>query len=174
MLTQAELKEQLYYDPLSGIFTWLTDSSKGGFKAGRICNCTDVHGYIQININGSPKKAHRLAWLYMTGEFPKGQIDHINHIRTDNRFSNLRVVNNQENHQNRPMQKNNTSGFVGVYLYKRTGKYLAYIQKNGIKIHLGIFHNIDDAILARKNANIEHGFSDLHGIGYGVKKYKRY
>lgn len=171
MITQQQLKEILNYDPETGLFTWLTDSSKGGFKAGRITNCVDAYGYGQINIKGHVYKSHRLAWLYMTGEFPDGQIDHINHQRNDNIWVNLRVVNNAINHRNRPMQHNNTSGFVGVSFDKKVNKFLAYIHiSKGKRKNLGYFKEFEDAKAARIEANKQYGFSENHGIGFGISK----
>ena len=118
-------------------------------------------------------KGHRLAWLYMTGEFPNGQIDHINHVRNDNRWCNLRVVNNQENHKNRPKQKNNKTGIVGVAFNKRTSKYIAYITVNKKRVSLGYFDDLEKAKETRLNANVKYGYSSNHGVGIGRPKYKR-
>lgn len=168
LITIEELKRQIHYNRETGNFTWLTDSKKGGFKAGRITKSKDVYGYSQISINKKVYKAHRLAWFYVTGEWPKNQIDHINHIRDDNRFSNLIECDNQKNHLNRPMQRNNTTGIVGVNFNKNS--WVASITFEGVRYHLGRFKDRDDAIAARKNAEKKLGFSILHGIGYGVQK----
>lgn len=170
MITQTELKNILNYDCVTGQLSWIKGSRKGGFKAGRICNCIDAHGYIQVNINKRVYKAHRLVWLFVFGEMPKGQIDHINHIRTDNRIENLREVNNQKNHLNRPKQSNNKTGFVGVSFYKRTGMYRAYITYKSKLHNLGFYKYLEDGIKARKEANIKFGFHANHGIGTGLKK----
>jgi len=104
---------------------------------------------------------HRLAWLYMTGEWPENQIDHINHIGTDNRWVNLRDT--DENPMNRGMQGNNTSGFTGVSWHKYGKKWQAEMQVGGEHIHIGYFTNKQQAIDARKSANIEYGFHENHG-----------
>lgn len=109
-------------------------------------------------------------WLYVTGNWPENQIDHLNHKRRDNRFENLRDVNNQINHFNRPMQASNTSGFVGVSFQKATKSFEAYINIAKKKIRLGRFKNLIDAIDARKEANIKYGFHENHGIGLGIPK----
>ena len=92
MITQEELKELLDYNPETGLFTWnVYNNIKNKTTAG-----TFNDGYIQIKIKQKIYQAHRLAWLYVYGEWPKGQIDHINGIRDDNRIENLRDVTNRE------------------------------------------------------------------------------
>jgi citrate synthase len=88
-LTAEELRRVLHYDPDTGIFTWkvtLSNRNPAGKKAG----CIDHYGYIMMSIHGKRYKAHRLAWLYMTGAWPTNQIDHKFNNRSDNRFSELR------------------------------------------------------------------------------------
>jgi len=84
MITQARLKELLNYDPETGIFTRLT-YGKGNFYIGSVAGGRTKNRYIAINLDKKIYLAHRLAHLYMTGEWPKDQIDHINNIRDDNR-----------------------------------------------------------------------------------------
>jgi len=103
MLTQSQLKEILTYNPDTGIFTWLV-ASNGRIRVGDIAGTTD-NGYVRIMIERTKYRAHRLAWLYVHGESPKEQIDHINHIRDDNRINNLRCVSCHENFKNMTMQK---------------------------------------------------------------------
>jgi hypothetical protein len=161
-LTQKELKEVLHYDKDTGNFTWLKAIATR-IKVGCIAGCIDKYGYMIIKINGRNYKAHRLAFLYMDGAFPPNDTDHINHLRADNRFVNLRQVTQVENGRNKSMQSNNKSGFTGVYWHKRASKWVAKIYLNGKDKHLGCFTDIDDAIEARKRANVEHGFHENHG-----------
>lgn len=123
-LTQDELKELLHYDPDTGVFTWKV-SPTNNVKVGDVAGCRYPEGYIKVHFKGKPYRAHRLAFLYMTGEWPKDQVDHINHIRDDNRWRNLRDVSHQENHRNMTRQKNNTSGVTGVYWEKAKKKWCA-------------------------------------------------
>ena len=90
VLTQSRLKELLYYDPYSGIFTWKISS--GNMPAGSAAGCLSPEGYIRITIAGKKYKAHRLAWFYVYGYFPENQVVHLNGARDDNRISNLREV----------------------------------------------------------------------------------
>ncbi len=123
----------------------------------------DTQGYRVILIDGHQFKAHRLAWLYIYGEFPKKQIDHVNHDRSDNKISNLRDVTNQENHKNRGLNKNNTSGVNGVAWNKQLNKWIAYIIVASKRKHLGVFVEMKEAVLARQKANKEYGFHFNHG-----------
>ena len=88
-LTAARLRELLQYDPETGVFTRLVKTSNG-IKVGDVAGTADARGYILIRVDGWLHLAHRLAWLHMTCEWPKGMIDHINGVRDDNRWSNLR------------------------------------------------------------------------------------
>ena len=137
MITQERLKELLDYNPETGLFTWLV--SKGTRREDGIAGSLHPEGYWQIGIDGKLYKAHRLAWLYMTGEWPKDQIDHINGIRDNNRFINLREATQAENHQNRALNANNVSGYPGVSWHKRDCKWQGHITLDGKQKHLGYF-----------------------------------
>ena len=154
-LTQKHLKEILHYDPETGIFTRI--------KTRDIAGCLDTEGYRRIMVDGIRHKAHSLVWLYEYAAWPKDQIDHINHIRDDNRRCNLREVTRSENMRNRTKYKNNTSGVTGVSLHKPNSKWLSNIRINGKLKHLGYFNDINDAIYARKAAEIKYGFHANHG-----------
>jgi len=130
-LTQENLKEWLDYNPSTGIFTRKKYKSKTN-KTGGI----DGYGYIHIGLNGNQYKAHQLAWLYYYGEHQKGQIDHINCNRQDNRIENLRDVDATINALNRSSAK-------GVY--KHFDKYRARIKINGKHLHLGLFDSENQA-----------------------------
>lgn len=158
-ITQEQIKQQLNYNQDTGVFTWAIKT--GRVKIGDIAGSRDGRGYWQINVLGKVRKAHRLAWLYMKGRFPKEQIDHINQDRLDNRFSNLREVTNKENNKNSTMQKNNTSGYTGVSFDGK--RWVAYITVDDKKKHLGRYKDKNEAILARKIAEKKYGFHENHG-----------
>lgn len=105
--------------------------------------------------------AHRIVWVICTGRWPAEQIDHINGIRTDNRFDNLREVSNVENGRNQQLKASNTSGVNGVR--QRGNRWLAEIVVDGARITLGSFHTQDAAAAARSAANARYGFSARHG-----------
>lgn len=162
MITQNELKEILEYDKETGQFKWIV--STGRVKKGNIAGTIAKNGYIKINLKkfGSPKLAHRLAWLYMTGEFPAEQIDHINHIRNDNRWCNLRSVTRSENFKNKHRQTNNTSGVTGVSWNKNDKRWNSRISFDGEVINLGLFKQFHEAVNARKNAEVLYGYHKNH------------
>ena len=163
MITQEELQSQLNYDPETGIFTRLVSNSPGvkvGSVAGTINSST---GYVRIQIFGNRYQAHRLAWLYMYGEFPSKQMDHLDHNRINNVISNLRCASNQENLKNQTKRRNNTSGVTGVSWFKPTEKWRAQVTVNGKNKHLGCFIDKEEAIRVRNEANITHNFHPNHG-----------
>ena len=150
-LTAEYLRSILNYDPVSGIFTWKVRTSRR-VKVGDIAGCPGGGGYLRIKVCSRPHKAHRLAWLYVYGVWPKDQLDHVNRVRTDNRISNLREVSHKQNHQNRSKPSNNTSGHPGVVWNKQRSKWQAQIKHNQKSIHLGYFSILEEAIAARKAA----------------------
>jgi hypothetical protein len=118
------------------------------------------NGYIRIGINNKLYVAHRLAWLYVHGEFPESEIDHINGDRADNRILNLRKATPAENSQNRARYCSNSSGFMGVYFNKRHKKYCARINHLGKKKHLGLYDTAELAFEAYKEAKrVYHSFN---------------
>lgn len=137
-ITQDELKELLHYDPETGVFTW-NITTRGKVIKGNVAGYRGTWGYICITLRYKHYRAHRLAWLYVTGRLPKHQIDHINGDRLDNRLCNLREATNTENRQNVGKQENNISGFTGVSWDKRKSKWRATIQYNRKHIFLGYF-----------------------------------
>lgn len=148
-LSQSRLKELLHYCPDTGIFTNIKARKKVrvGSTAGHV---DSVNGYVRIMIDYKLYLAHRLAWLYIHGEFPPNDIDHVNRVRNDNRICNLRLATRAENMQNISMPRNNTSGYTGVYWHKAGQKWQVEIMLNYKKINLGYFADQSEAISARK------------------------
>ena len=161
MITQSELKENLKYNPDTGVFIWL--ASRGSVRRGRSARSLDNEGYITICINGRAYKGHRLAWLYVYGVWPKYQIDHISRIRDDNRIANLRDVPISTNLKNSSLSKRNTSGVTGVYFIKKDGTWAARICVKSKLLHLATFKDKFEAICCRKSANNKYGFHPNHG-----------
>lgn len=164
-LTQERLRSLLGYNPETGEFTWLV--RRGNRQAGKIAGHpnrnADGKVYIRIRIDGKKYLAHRLVWLYTNGAWPKNQIDHIDHDSTNNRLINLREVTNAENHKNQKIPKNNRSGVMGVCFCNKSQKWRALIRANGKNIHLGYFELKDDAVMARRNADVKYDFHPNHG-----------
>lgn len=156
-LTQEIVKSLLYYDPLTGLFIRKVRTSSTA-RVGGFAGCEDAYGYIQIGVGGELVKAHRLAWFYMTGEWPPEDIDHVNGDRRDNRWANLRLASRAENLMNTCIRSDNTSGHKGVGWAKREQLWRAYININGKTKSLGYFKELDEAIKARKDAErLYHG-----------------
>lgn len=150
-LTAEYLRSILHYDPATGIFT-LKVGSANQVKAGNIAGSPTGLGYLQIKLQSRNYKAHRLAWLYVYGEWPEDQLDHINRNRSDNRIANLRDVSHKQNGQNRSKRSDNTSGHPGICWHKQNSKWRARIKHNQKLTHLGYFENLEEAIAARKAA----------------------
>ena len=143
-ITHERLRELLHYDPESGVFTWLVRATKN-IKIGDEAGDRDTHGYLAIRIDGKRYRAHRLAWLYMTGAWPVHEIDHINGIRDDNRLGNLREATRAENQQNQAVRRDSSSGFTGVSWDKWRNKWQAYIKIAGRQRYLGRFPTAESA-----------------------------
>lgn len=125
MLTQERLKELLRYNPDTGVFTRI--------KTGKEAGCLDG-GYIVLNAGGKLHYAHRLAFLWMTGSLPPEYVDHINGVRSDNRWSNLRPATHAENCRNSRARK----GLKGVFP-RSNGTYRARVTFNGKKYNIGTY-----------------------------------
>lgn len=98
-LTQEDLRERLNYDADTGEFTWLKPASTRltpGSRAGYV----NTKGYHKIRVGYIKYSAHRLAWFYAHGRWPKEEIDHVNGDKADNRLANLREVTHAQNMQN--------------------------------------------------------------------------
>lgn len=146
MLNQTRLKEVFEYSPENGTLTRRLKQT--GTAKGSISGSTSSEGYLVTSVDGKVYKCHRLAWLYMTGEWPQGQIDHINGIRSDNRFENLRDVTKQTNieNQRKSQRSNKSTGVLGTF--KNGKKFAARISHNNIKIYLGVFCTLEEASAA--------------------------
>lgn len=186
MIDQVYLKEALRYDPDTGKFKWREDRPYYHFKgergrrawlrnigtnleAGSVPDSTkrNPSPYQVIGLGGKQYKAHRLAWLYVNGEWPDGDIDHINQDTLDNRISNLRISVDNLNHRNRPRYRNNTTGVNGVSWLERLGKWQAEGQttEDGKRVrhYLGVYGNLLDACAVRKSWENRNGYTLNHG-----------
>jgi hypothetical protein len=144
------LKELYEYNPENGLF-YRKVSSSPRWKAGQVAGTNSGHGYIKITIDGKQHYAHRLAWLYVYGDYPEETIDHINGNGTDNRICNLRAVKKQENNQNIVSAKNK-SGFQGVSWNQERKRWIAQISINNKSKRIGRFKTKEAAFEAYLNA----------------------
>ena len=154
-MTQDELKELLHYDPETGVWTWLVDRANGRYKAGSIIKGdVDKCGYRRLWINGKRYQSSHIANLYMTGKWPKEEMDHINRDQADDRWCNLREATSSENKVNRILPRKEKYLPPGV---KRKGrKFEANRRINGRRIYLGTFETIKEAEEAY-NKGLEYG-----------------
>ena len=136
----------LKYDPDTGHFT------RNGRRAGYVNRAL---GYVLISVGNKPVYAHRLAFAIMAGRSP-AEVDHVNGDKSDNRWSNLREASHQENMCNSRKRADNASGFKGVCFFKRTRKWIAYINAGGKRLHLGYFPTAELAHEAYKAASRKH------------------
>lgn len=163
MLNQTRLQEILNYDYKTGIFTYRVGRNNQ-IAIDTVAGSKMDIGYIRIVIDGKAYMAHRLVWLYLHGSLPELYIDHINGIRDDNRVSNLREVSRTTNNQNRTcLNRNNSSGKMGVDFLKRSNKFRARLRVDGKEMHLGLFATESEAVEVWLCAKKQYHQGFIHG-----------
>lgn len=155
MITQQYLQDNFHFDPNTGLFV-RTKKTGNSVKTGVPLVCNKGNGYIVFCVQGKLQLAHRMAWLYVYGEIPSKNIDHINGIRFDNRIVNLRLANQSQNTANSNLSKSNKSGYKGVIWRKDICKWEAQIGVNYKCVKLGKFDCKEDAARAYANAANKH------------------
>ncbi len=155
IITRETLSMLFDYNPITGIFTNISD--------GKEVSHWKNHGYLHVTICGTNYKLHRLAFVFMNGTMPLTDIDHINHIRDDNRWINLREACVKENNKNLSMNRNNQSGVNGVSWSEARKRWCVYGSVNNKTVGLGRYKDLDEAIAARRKFDIEHNFHTNHG-----------
>jgi hypothetical protein len=173
------LCELLEYCPDTGLLTWKARTEKwfkSGYRtargnaanwnakhAGKTAAKRSPRGYVRIALLGAEYYAHRIAWAIHYGEWPRGEIDHVNHDPSDNRISNLREVSRTDNCKNQSMSSLNTSGVTGVCWDSRKKRWISHITVNNYRHRLGLFVQFDAAVKARRDAEKLYGFHPNHG-----------
>lgn len=154
-LTSDYIKSILDYNESTGIWTWVRPTSNRvqcGDIAGRVMN----NGYRYIHINGQSYAAHRLAFLWVTGNLPKQDVDHINGIKLDNSWNNLRDATRSQNLFNRSAYRTNILGIKNVS--QKDGKYRVRLSVNGVQKQIGIYEDLELAqLVAIEARNLYHG-----------------
>lgn len=145
MLTQERLQEVYEYNPDTGLFTHKRHGRRGRAPKNAVAGYIMKTGYVGMCIDRRKYLAHRLAWLYVYGAFPDGEIDHVNLNRADNRLVNIRVCNRAQNEHNTLAHKDNMCGVKGVTYRKARNKYVAQICIEGKNTYIGIYDTLDDA-----------------------------
>lgn len=162
MIDRDYLIEVLAYDEESGVFTW--NSARPGIKVGDVAGSFNGNRYWKISIDRKNYMAHRLAWLYVHGDWPRAYIDHIDGCRHNNAINNLRECSGSENQQNKSPNKVGTSKYLGVSWDR--GRWRAGIAVNGKNKHLGRFKVEEDAAEAYRLAKqILHSFNPVYSRG---------
>lgn len=158
-ISQKELKERLRYDAETGNFYWAKVLPRSSSRVGDIAGCIEnKNGYRVIKINRRMYKAHRLAWLYVHGQWPNEVLDHVNGDPSDNRICNLREATHSQNMWNSRTPKNSSSGMKGASWCTTNKAWISSIKKNRKTYHLGHFATADEAAAAYRRAALE-----LHG-----------
>lgn len=154
-LTQARLKQLLHYDSITGLFTHIEVRRNNNLN--KPVGSINSKGYTVIKLEGMSYSGHRLAWLYMTGQWPKDEVDHKDTVKHNNIWENLREANRYQNMQNRGVKQDSKTKVKGVKLTP-DNTYIATIKFHNNIIHLGTFKTIDEAKASYINAaNFYHG-----------------
>jgi hypothetical protein len=143
MITHERLREALHYDPPTGAFIWRGSCTPR--LIGKRAGCKkDFDGYRVIKVDGRRYYEHRLAWFYMTAEWPK-ELDHCDLDKSNNAWTNLRLATRTGNSANRTLRRDNTSGFKGVSFDPRDGRWDAKLMLNGKYMFIGRFRTKEEA-----------------------------
>jgi len=134
--------EYLQYNPETGDIVWVKNSGKNKLTNKVIKSISQ--GYIRFSFNNKQYLAHRVAWYLHYGTWPKGEIDHINGIRNDNRINNLRDVTRIINQNNRDYHRSKTCKYYTFH--KSTNKWQVQKRINGKYTHLGLFNTEELAL----------------------------
>lgn len=174
LVSPAELRKLLACDPATGELTWrqrpleMFPLRRAGrawntkYAGARALDRIDASGYRSGTVFNRKVYAHRAVIALITGAWPDS-VDHINGDRSDNRIENLRSVNHATNLRNTKRRADNMSGHCGVFWIKRDRKWQAKIRVDQRQIYLGRFERLDDAVTARKEAEVLYGFHENHG-----------
>lgn len=163
------LRERLRYCHETGKLFWrdhpdLKKNWRTRFLEKEAFAYINVYGYKIGELNKRKFRAHRVIWAIVHGQWPDGEIDHIDHCKTNNRIENLRVVDKADNMRNRPMRRKSKYGVFGVFFCDRMKKWWAIIGVESKNKYLGSYEKFEDAVAARKAAEREYGYHENHGM----------
>lgn len=161
-ITADYLRKVLTYSKETGVFRWKEKTSLR-IVIGEVAGSVNREGYRKIQLRGNKYSASRLAYLHMTGNWPSGEVDHINHDKDDNRWSNLRDIPSHLNKLNKPLYAKNKTGVPGVIKERTCNRWKVTIKHDGNAVYIGLFETFFDAVAARKSAENLYGFHVNHG-----------
>lgn len=174
-LRYEEVARLFTHDRETGVLYWRIrngNNTRRNYVAGSIKGTN--YGYRRVHIKGKIYQEHRIIMMLCFGHIPENaEIDHINHVRDDNRLCNLRFVTGSENSRNKSVSSKSTTGVTGVHFSKARKKYVAQIKVNRKIIHLGIFKTLEEASAARGEAELKYGFHSNHGTNKAAYVKKR-
>lgn len=155
-VTQEQLRELFTLDPDEGVFRYRVNRVRS--KAGSVAGSIHHKGWRSIMINQRRYQEHHLVWLYVHGEWPVHEIDHVNGVRDDNRLSNLREADAFQQVMNCARPRTNTSGVKNVHFDRLSCKFKVYVKCRGKRVFVGSFPTLHEASEAATNAR-----DRLHG-----------
>ena len=174
MLEYREALKLFRYDYETGVLYWRWRVNNRVPKTLEAGAQNKSNGYLYVKVHGRRYLVHRVVMLMCYGFCGEGlDVDHINHVRNDNRLVNLRFVTHGGNMRNKSVSSKNTSGVTGVCFLKARKKYMAQIRVDGENIFLGRFETLEEAAAARAEANLKFKFNDNHGKGRAEYVKKR-
>lgn len=146
MLTAERARELFNYDPETGSLT--RKKSGGGYSVGATVGHVSSNGYVRLSADRNGYAAHRVAWLMMTGQWPSGDVDHVDMNRQNNAWSNLRQCTRSQNMHNTKAKR----GLKGVSWDRLTRKWRASAHIHGKSTNLGRYECLGQAISAYRRA----------------------
>ena len=159
-VSPERVREILDYDPQTGRFRWKRREENGawwnGRYAGTVAGGCDSKGYRRIAIDNRGHRAHRLAWVWVTGRWPDREVDHIDGNRANNAWANLRLASTAQNRANSRVHKDNVAGMKGVSRYLNYTLWRARIYVRGKDIALGYFKSPEEAQAAYQAAALKY------------------
>lgn len=174
MLEYREALELFRYDYETGVLYWRWRINSRVPKTLGAGTQRNSDGYLYVKVHGRLYLVHRVVMLMCYGFYGEGlEVDHINHVRNDNRLVNLRFVTHGGNMRNKSVNSKNTSGVTGVYFLKDRKKYRARIVVDGETISLGSYDTLEEAAAARREAELKYGFHSNHGTNKAAYVKKR-
>lgn len=162
-LRYEEVAKLFTYDRETGVLYW-RERTRYTTRHKGVAGCKTKNGYKHVRIKGKAYKEHRIIMMLCFGHIPdNAEIDHVNHIRDDNRLINLRFVTKLGNSRNQSVSSRNTTGVTGVYFRKSRNKFEAQIRVNNQVHFLGYYDTLEEAAAARAEANLKFKFHANHG-----------